>query len=180
MEKPIFYCDCDGVLLNTIEVAFEIMRENGCDMNSSKEINYFFRKKLDWNEVFRKASYINNSIDRLRYIKESNIFKEIIILTKICSVFDEERVKRELFNDVLPDVRVITLQYGLDKALVVPARNNVLLDDEISNCKKWEENEGTAILFSTYMRNPRKNIISDLNELTSTKGVKKLLKTRNF
>ena len=29
MNKPIFYCDCDGVILNTIEVAYQIMKENG-------------------------------------------------------------------------------------------------------------------------------------------------------
>ena len=180
MEKPIFYCDCDGVILNTIEVAFSIMRENGCDMSNRQEIDLFFKRLIDWNEVFDKASFINDSVEQLKSIKDEDIFKDVVILTKLSGGYDEERLKRDLFNEVLPGFKVITLQYGLAKGLVVPASGNILLDDEIGNCNQWNSVNGTAILFAPYMRNPKKNIINDLSELTSTSGVKKLLKTRKI
>ena len=180
MDRPIFYCDCDGVILNTIEVAFQIMREMGCDMSNGNEIDYYFKKLIDWNEVFEKASFINNSIERIRYIKENNIFKDIIILTKLSGANHEERLKRDLFKEVLPGIKVITLQYGLPKGLVVPAKDNILVDDEIRNCKEWEKQNGTAILFSPYMSNLEKNIISNIGDVVNTEGAKRLLKTRNF
>ena len=180
MDKPIFYCDCDGVIMNTIEIAFQIMRQNGCNMNDRREIDYYFKRLLDWNEVFDKATFINNSIERLKIIKEDNIFQDTIILTKLSGGYDEERLKRDLFNDILPGFKVITLQYGLSKALVVSAKDNVLLDDELGNCKDWRDKDGIAILFSQYMRNLDEDVISDLSELKNTNGVKKLLKTRIF
>lgn len=180
MEKPIFYCDCDGVILNTIEVAFSIMRDHGCNTSNRSEVDNYFRKLINWNEIFERARIINNSIDRLRYIKESEIFKDVVILTKLSGGDDEERLKRDLFKDVLPGVRVITLQYGLNKGVVVPAKGNILLDDEIGNCEKWRNEDGIAILFSQYMRSPDDDIINDLSDLVHTEGVKKLLKTRYF
>ena len=180
MDKPTFYCDCDGVILNTIEVAFQIMRENGCNMADRNAVDYYFRRIIDWNEVFEKATFINNSIEHLKRLKQDNIFKDICVLTKLSGADHEERLKRDLFKEVLPDFRVITLQYGLTKGLVVPARGNILLDDEIGNCHKWRKQDGIAILFAPYMRNLEEDIISNMSDLTSTSGVKKLLKTRNF
>ena len=49
MEKPIFYCDCDGVILNTIEVAFSIMRDHGCNTSNRSEVDNYFRKLINWN-----------------------------------------------------------------------------------------------------------------------------------
>ncbi len=180
MDKPIFYCDCDGVILNTIEVAFNIMKENGCDISNRKEVDYYFKKIIDWNEIFSKAKYINNSIEQIKLLKEQDIFKDIIILTKLSGSIDEERLKRDLFKEVLPDIRVITLQYGLNKSLVVPSKGNILLDDEINNCKEWKKEKGIAILFSPYMSSYGSNVISNISDVPYTKEVKKLIKTRKF
>ena len=178
MGTPIFYCDCDGVLLNTIEVSFRIMRDMGYDISNRKEVDSFFKKLIDWNEVFDKSAFINNSVEKIKYIKELNIFKDVIILTKLSGGYDEERLKRDLFYEVLPNIKVITLQYGLSKGVVVNAKDNILVDDEIGNCKNWEKEGGISILFSPYMVNLEDNIISDLADVQNTSGVKKLLKTR--
>ena len=180
MEKPIFYCDCDGVILNTIEVAFQIMRKKGCNMSDRREVDLYFKRIIDWNEVFEKARFINNSIERLKRLKKEELFRDIIILTKLSGGYDEERLKRDLFSEVLPGFKVVTLQYGLSKGLVVPAKGNILLDDEIGNCSEWNKQEGIAILFAQYMRSLDENVISDLSDLKNTSGVKELIKTRNF
>ena len=180
MDKPIFYCDCDGVILNTIDVGFNIMRSMGVNTNKRSEVDYYFKHMVDWNDIFSKAQFINNSIEKLKYLKESNIFKDVIILTKISGSIDEERLKRDLFKDVLPNVKVITLQYGLSKAVVVSARNNILLDDELNNCKSWSKEDGVAILFSPDTENCDENIVSNIDDVINTNGVKKLLKTRYF
>ena len=179
MEKPILYCDCDGVILNTIDVAFNMMRELGYDIENKKQINDFFKNEIEWIDVFDRAKVINNSIDKIKLLKESSIFSDIIILTKLSGGYDEERLKRDLFRECLPDIRVITLQFGIQKATIVNARNNVLIDDEKNNCINWKDNNGTAVLFSSDS-DFKNNIVNDLMDIPKTQGVKKLLKTRNF
>ena len=178
MEKPVFYCDCDGVILNTIEIAFDIMRDNGLNINDRRQTDLFFKSLINWNEVFSRAKVINGAIEKLRYIKDSGAFKDVIILTKLSGGYHEEGLKRALFNKTLPNIKVITLQYGLNKGLVVKAKGNILVDDEIGNCEKWQDEEGIPILFSPYVCNPENDIISDLEDLSKANGVKKLLKTR--
>lgn len=180
MNKPILYCDCDGVILNTIEIAFKIMRNSGCNMNDRNEIDRYFRMLIDWNEVFDKATVINDAIEKLKYIKENNIFEDVVIITKLSGGYHEEGLKRDLFKALIPGIRVITLQYGLPKAGVVNAKDNILIDDEVGNCNNWKNNEGTAILFSEETKDLRHNVVNDIMDVTNTKGVKKLLKTRNF
>ena len=180
MDKPIFYCDCDGVILNTIEIAYEIMRNDGVNIQNRSEVDYYFKRKIDWNQIFARATFINNSIEHLKKLIEEDYFKDIVILTKLSGSIDEERLKRDLFKEILPNIRVVTLQYGLNKALVVPAKNNILLDDEIKNCKEWEKENGIAILFSPYMSSYDSNVISSISDVPNTKEVKKLIKTRNF
>lgn len=180
MDKPIFYCDCDGVILNTIEVGFNIMREIGCNMNNRKEVDYYFKHVVDWNDIFDRATFINNSIEQIKYLQKQKIFEDILILTKLSGALHEERLKRDLFKEKLSDIKVITLQYDLSKSSVVQAKGNVLLDDEIHNCRKWDNENGVAVLFSTYMSNLESNIISNIRDITNTKGVKKLIKTRYF
>jgi len=180
MDKPILYCDCDGVILNTIQVAFAIMQEQGCDLGNRQEVDAFFRKYIDWNVVFRRAEVINDAISKLSYIKKCGLFDDVMILSKLSGGYDEERLKRELFAQALPKVRVITLQYGLNKGNVVKASGNILVDDEIGNCEKWRKENGIAILFSPYMSTVESDVICDLSELELANGVKKLVKTGNF
>ena len=180
MDKPTFYCDCDGVILNTIEVAFKIMERMGIDIHNRKQVDDTFRTLIDWNDIFAETGPINNSIDKLKLIKSSNIFKDIVILTKISGSYYEEVLKRDYFKETLPDIRVITLQYGLSKGSVVPAKGNILVDDEIGNCERWKNCDGTAILFKKNMCALEDNIINDLEDIVYTEGAKKLLKTRYF
>ena len=180
MGKPVFYCDCDGVILNTIEIAYQIMRECELDISNRKEVDYFFKKMVDWNMIFDRAIVIDNAINKLKSLKNEDIFKNIFILTKLSGGYDEERLKRDLFSNLLPEIKVITLQYGLTKGLVVKAKDNILVDDEIGNCKKWENEGGSAILFSPYMSNLETNIINDLIDVKNANCTKKLLKARNI
>ena len=181
MQKPILYCDCDGVIFNTIEVAFDIMKKDHCDMNNGNEIDYYFREKINWQDIFDKAVIINRSIDRIKELKKSDLFSDVIILTKISGNYDEERLKREIFKDYLPDVKVITLQFGLQKASIISnPENHILVDDEKRNCINWQQYNGTAVLFSPSQSDLKNNIVNDLIDIPNTKGYKKLLKTRKI
>lgn len=181
MEKPILYCDCDGVIFNTIDVAFEMMKKMGCDMSDKNQIDKYFRKEINWQDVFDNAKVINDAIRKVKVLKNSGVFSDVIILTKLSGCNNEERIKRELFGEYLPDTKVITLQFGLQKASIISTpEKHVLIDDEKRNCDNWQSHDGTAILFSQNSSDLDNNIVDDLMDIPNTEGVKKLLKTRYF
>ena len=181
MEKPTLYCDCDGVILNTIEVAFNLMQEMGCDMSDGNQIDRYFREEINWIDIFDRATIINDSIGKIQLLRKSGIFDDVIILTKLSGGPHEERLKREIFGDYLPNTKVITLPFVVKKSSVISdPENHVLVDDEMRNCNDWQSKEGTAILFSKDIRDLNNNVVNDLIDIPNTNGVKKLLKTRYF
>ena len=150
MYKPNLYSDCDGVLVNTIDVAYEDMIEKGCNMNDRNEVDYFFRKVIDWREIFDKASTINDSFAKLRMLKASGLFNDVFICTGISGNYTEEGIKRELFAYEVPGIKVITVQYGIKKASIIAApQRHILVDDEPRYVNNWNSygEEDTAILF---------------------------------
>lgn len=180
MGKPILYCDCDGVIFNTIDIAYEIMKQHGCDM-SDKEIDYYFRKIIDWQDIIRKSTVINDSINKIKELKASGLFDDVIILTLLSGNYDEERLKRNKFEISLPDIKIITLQYGIQKSSILAnPEKHILVDDKKSNCSNWQNSGGTAILFSQDENDLENNIINDLVDIPNTEGYKKLIKTRYF
>ena len=112
----------------------------------------------------------------------SKALPKIIQLTVISGNYDEEGVKRELFSSFLPNINVITVQYGLVKASVVPnPQLNILVDDEPRYCNAWNSygEDDTAVLFIPNHSNLEKNIVNDLLDIPNTQAYKKLIKTRN-
>ncbi len=180
-DSPMLYNDCDGVLFNTIDVAFDMMKEQGCNMADKREIDYYFRIVIDWNEVFRRAHVINDGIEKIKMLIASGYFKDAAILTGLSGNDHEEKIKRFIFGEQLPGTKVITVQYGIPKALVIPKPEvSLLVDDEERNCVSWNKYGGKAILFSNKINDFDNNIINDLSYLPDTEGYKSLVKTRNF
>ena len=52
MRKPILFSDCDGVVYDTIDTAFEIMRQDGVDMKNHAAIDEYFRLWIEWDESY--------------------------------------------------------------------------------------------------------------------------------
>jgi len=173
----ILYLDCDGVIFDTINEAYRMMEKEGLNKNNHYEVDLFF-EKVDWNLLFQNAKELNNSIKKIKYLKESNIFKDIIILTKLSGNYYEEGIKRKIFNDLLPDIRVITLQRSITKDSVVIANGNILVDDEIKNISSWNNSGGVGISFHQEIIDLDNNVINDLLDIINTDSYKKLIKTR--
>ncbi len=183
MEKPILYCDCDGVIFNTIDVAYDFMIKSGVDLKDRKKVDLFFRKVVDWHYVFNNAKPINDAINKLNILKDSGLFSNIKILTALSGNYEEEGIKRKLFSTLTPGIDVITLQYGLKKGAVVPNPHaNILVDDEPRYCSNWNSycEDDTAILFSQESSDVDNNVICDLFDIPETSAYKKLIKTRYF
>ncbi len=111
-----------------------------------------------------------------KVLKESPIYKDVIILTKLSGNYYEEGTKREIFATLLPGIRVITLQRNISKDSIVVANGNILVDDEEKNVDSWNRSNGIGISFHQEISDLDNNIISDLLDIPNTRCVKKLLK----
>ena len=175
----ILYLDCDGVILNTIDEAYNLMLEIGLDISDSTIVHDFF-VNTDWNMLIKRAGVINDSINKIKRIIQSKMFKDVIILTKISGNLYEEGIKRAFFHDVLPGVRVITVNFNDNKDEVVDPINNILVEDSVSNAQRWNLAGGIGILFVKQNPDYQHDIIDDLECLIEASSVKRLLKTRNI
>lgn len=174
--KNTLYIDCDGVILDTIETAFNMMKENNIDIKNKDLVNKFFRN-TNWNYLINHSIIINDAIEKIKTIKNNNLYQDVIILTKLSGNYDEERLKREIFLKLLSNIKVITLPRDYNKALVVPSMNNILVDDESKNINSWNNYGGIGIKFTKDIIDLENNIINDLNDIENTSKVKILRKT---
>ena len=177
--KNILYIDCDGVIFNTMETAFNMMKINNIDINDGKIVDNFF-KNVSWDILLENSIVINDAINKIIELSSKNIYKDVIILTKLSGNYYEEGLKRKTFALLLPNTKVITLPRNYDKALIVNSTNNILVDDEEKNIISWNNYGGIGIRFTKDNVDLENDIINDLNDIENTKKVKSLRKTSNY
>lgn len=152
------YLDCDGVILDTINMSYKMIKEKG--LNNDVEIEQFYRS-LSWEKLIIEAGEINNSIDKIKKLMTKY---DVEILTHVNSE-GEVLAKLNYFNSVLPEIKVITVPKEIQKANAVDPRGNVLVDDFIPNLEYWQENGGISIKFSDTGKKCHFVSITDLLEL---------------
>ena len=102
------YLDCDGVILDTINMSYKMIKNKG--LTNEKDIEHFY-KNLSWEELIIEAGEINNSIEK---IKELTKVYDVEILTHVNS--DGEIIaKLNYFKEVLPEVKVIAVPKEIKK-----------------------------------------------------------------
>lgn len=154
------YLDCDGVILDTISKSYQIFKDNG--INDSTEVQNFYRN-LDWDEFIILSGEIDNSINKIKKLIESDLF-DIKILTHVNS--DKESIaKNNYFNRVIPGVEVISVSKGIEKADVVDPNGAILVDDFLPNLEYWEKKGGISVKFSDSGRECQYITITDLLDL---------------
>ena len=156
MQK--LYLDCDGVILDTINRSYIMLKELG--ITAEPQITEFY-SKLNWEKLIKESGEINNSISK---IKELSKYFDIEILTHINSE-DEVRVKLEYFKEKLPGIKVITVPKPIKKADFVVPKGVILVDDYNSNLDYWYEKGGIPIKFSDSGKENKYTAITDLLDL---------------
>ena len=66
MQK--LYLDCDGVILDTINMSYKMIKEKG--ITKREEIDHFY-KNLSWQQLIIEAGEINNSITKIKKLMEA-------------------------------------------------------------------------------------------------------------
>lgn len=157
------YLDCDGVILDTINMSYKMIKNKG--LTNEKDIEHFY-KNLSWEELIIEAGEINNSIEK---IKELTKVYDVEILTHVNS--DGEIIaKLNYFKEVLPEVKVIAVPKEIRKADAVNPKGNILVDDFLGNLDYWHEKGGISIKFSDSGKKCIYQTITDLSELLKLKS----------
>ena len=140
------YIDCDGVIFDTIKVAFNEMREIGVNLKDESAIDDYF-KNCDWSRLIEISRIINDSIEKIKILSESGDFKSVNVATHRCSYL-EGVIKTEKFKELIPNIKIITIPRKIAKHFAVPASNHILIDDAKSKIIDWINAGGIGILFS--------------------------------
>ena len=139
------YIDFDGVILNTIEIGYNEIKNLGLEVNSETCQNYY--STLDWKTFLNKqCSQINNSIECIQKIIDSNMFN-VNILSHVVSL-DEAVEKIKYIRKYFKDITFIPVPKKISKTKMVHTEGSILIDDYAGNLREWNNEGGIGIRFS--------------------------------
>lgn len=141
--KLKLYLDFDGVILNTINIAYERLKK--MNITDEEKIQQYY-KDIDWSELLKETTQINNSISNIKKIIDSNLY-DVKVLTHINSEL-EGKLKTEYISKYIPDIKVIPVFKQIEKCDAVDPVNSILVDDYLGNLTKWKDKGGISVKFS--------------------------------
>lgn len=154
--KRRIYVDFDGVIMDTWPFFYEVLQENDYELYEkliNKSLTHDDDQKiikilngLDWKQVIDKSLPINNSLQELKELYESNLF-EVSVLTH-CNSEYEAMSKTNLIDKHIPGLNVIPVYRPLRKDEAVNPKGSILIDDYGKNLETWEEFGGIGVKFS--------------------------------
>lgn len=156
MQK--IYLDCDGVILDTINRSYQMLKEEG--IIGEENVRNFY-SNICWRTLIKESGQIDNSIEKIKTLTKHF---DIEILTHVNSE-NEAKVKIEYFAKELPDVNVITVPKIINKADFVNSKGAILVDDFTNNLDYWKEKGGIPIKFAEDTKLCHHKVITDLLEL---------------
>lgn len=156
------YIDFDGVIMNTIEITYQDMTNKNINQENQKEVRDYY-KNLDWIQLLKKSKIINNGIECIEKIIESEKF-EISILTHVNSLHEAvEKIK--FIRKYFKDITIIPVPRELSKTEMVHVEDSILIDDYAGNLQEWQEKGGIAIRFSEKMHGKGFIVIDKLDKI---------------
>ncbi len=155
------YIDFDGVIVNSIDVTYEMFDKLGLERN---EENYSkFYRELDWNDVLSKCEAIHDSWKCLDKIIKSKKFN-VAILTHVNSL-EEAVVKVHEIRKHFRDITIIPVPKAISKTSMLKAEGAVLVDDFVHNLDEWHQAGGYSIRFDLDMDGKGYPVIDRLDVL---------------
>lgn len=172
MKKIELYIDFDGVILDTINATYRMLKENyNVDLiehyhqakaNNELLIREFYYN-LDWYSLLRETKEINNSIENIKKVVDSGLY-DPKILTHVNSE-NEAKEKIIFSNERIPGIEVIPTPKTIDKCDMVNPLDAILVDDFIGNLVPWYKKGGIPIKFSDSGKKSNFLTITSLEQL---------------
>ena len=156
------YIDFDGVICNTIEITYKMMKDANIDLNDDDKVTELY-KDLDWNHVLSICTVINDAMDNIKKLASSGKF-DIAILTHVNSM-NETIEKLKFIRKYLKDITIIPVPKAVSKTKMINARFSILVDDYVGNLDEWKEAGGIGVRFDLDMDGKGFLVIDHLDDL---------------
>lgn len=169
MTKKQLYIDFDGVIMDTIDVTYKIIKDENIDLKDEEEVEKFY-KTLDWKNLLSITPEINDAFNCIEKIRESNMF-DIAILTHVNSL-DEAIEKIKFIRKYTIDLTIIPVPKALSKTQMVHTEGAILIDDYTSNLTEWESSLGIGIRFNRNLNGKGFKVIDKLDKILEMNLVK--------
>ena len=154
------YIDFDGVILDKIKVTYEMIEKLG--LGTPEEVKEFYYN-LDWNHLIKQTPEINDSINCIRKIMNSNLF-DVKVLTHIIS-YNEGLGKIEYLKSKIPELEVILVPKQINKADMVNPKDAILVDDFLGNLDLWHDKGGISVKFSDGNKKSKYRTVTKLDQI---------------
>lgn len=162
MEKKQLYIDFDGVIMDTIEVTYKLIKDLNIDMKNEEKVTEFY-VGLDWKNLLSITPEINDAFECIQLLKDTNLF-DISILTHVNSL-DEIIEKVKFIRKHTDDLTVIPVPKSISKTKMVHTKDAILVDDYSSNLTEWEKSGGIGIRFSKNLDSKGFLVINKLDQV---------------
>lgn len=139
MNQNIFI-DLDGVILDSEWKIKKLIQES---KPSNKEGWNMFFESIDWLNLLKTSSSINNSVGIL---KEVSMQKDnLMILTKIHTFLEARAKVFDLRKNRKINIPILFVPLHVDKSQIFsPINNDVLVDDSRKNIDDWNKFGGNG------------------------------------
>ena len=143
MERKQLYIDFDGVIMDTINVTYRLIEEQGVN-KTEEEVQNFYRN-LNWKNLLSITPEISDAFNCIQKLKDSDLF-DISILTHVNSL-DEAVAKINYIRKYVKEVTIIPVPREISKTKMCKIDDSILVDDYSGNLKDWVNAGGIGIQF---------------------------------
>lgn len=156
------YIDFDGVIMDTIKITYDMIKELDIKEDDKEGISKFYRE-LDWKYLLSVTEDINDGLKKIQKIIDSNKFN-IAILTHVNSL-DEAVEKVKFIRKYYKDITIIPVPKAIAKTKMVHTKDSILIDDYSGNLREWEKEGGIGIRFSLALDGKGYKVIDSLDKV---------------
>ena len=159
MEKKNIYIDFDGVILDTITPLYNDYQTQNISKENAKEffVNY------PWDTIIDDKYIINNAIEDIQAIINSNKFN-LAILTHVNSI-NEAVLKINYLRQYFKDITIIPCPKEVSKTKMIHTKDSILIDDYAGNLREWKQEGGVGVRFNREGNGKGFLTIKDLKEI---------------
>ena len=155
------YIDFDGVILDTITYLYRDLEESGKNYTDEEKKNFYIN--YNWENVIKDELIINDSINCIKKIIESNKFN-LAILTHVNSI-KEAVLKINYLRKYFKDITIIPCLKEISKTKMIHTKDAILIDDYSGNLREWKKEGGIPIKFSLGVEPNEFIVIKKLDEI---------------
>lgn len=159
MERKNLYIDFDGVILDTITPLYTDYHNQKITKDNHKD----FYTNYPWETIIDDKYIINNAIEDIQFIINSNKFN-LAILTHVNSL-NEAVLKVKYLRRYFKDITIIPVPKQISKTKMIHTEGSILIDDYAGNLREWEDEGGIGIRFNLQGEEKGFKTIKDLKEI---------------